>query len=137
MLQQTPWRQTDRKLHRQTENRTDKRKEFIKYRYLVLYLSNKKEFLKSNVRTAFDTDHRFCLSVRPSVRTDGQTKVQNIGIWCHTLPTKKRILKIRRLELILEGEYGQTDGYLAVSKPTFHFLNSFELKKESRLKIFF
>ena len=34
----------------------------------------KKEFLKSTVRTVFDTDYRFCLSVLPYVKTDGQTK---------------------------------------------------------------
>ena len=60
---------------RGTENSTDRRKQFIKYKYLMPYLSNKKkEFLKSTVRTAFDTDHRFCLSVHPYARTDKKYK---------------------------------------------------------------
>ena len=36
--------QTNGKSHRRAENRTDRLKQFIKYKYLVRYLSNKKKF---------------------------------------------------------------------------------------------
>ena len=112
---------------------TDRRKQFIKYRYLVRYLfQQKKEFLKSTFRTAFDTDRRFCLSVHSSIRTDGQTKItKDRYLNSDVVPfqQKKRILKIRRLELILEGGYGLTDGHLADVKTYFPFFKFFELKK--------
>ena len=57
-----------------TDRKSYRRKQYIKYRYLVSYLSNKKEFLKSTVRMAFDTDHGFCLSVHPYARTDKKYK---------------------------------------------------------------
>ena len=48
------------------------------------------------------------------------------------LSNKKIILKIGRLELILEGGGVRTDRRTDISpmsKPTFHFFNSFILKK--------
>ena len=70
-----------------------------------------------------------------SIRTHGQTKNTKDRYLMSYLSNKKRILKIGPLELILEGgvrtdgrTYGWTD-ISPMSKPTFHFFNSFELKK--------
>ena len=77
---------------RRTENRTDRRKQSIKYRYLMVrYLSNKKIIFKigllEHVLEKRGTDGR----------TDKSTKYRYLMSY---LSNKKRILKIGRLELV-------------------------------------
>ena len=60
-------------------------------------LTKKKNFFNRTVRTAFNTDRKFCLSIHPYVRTDGQTKSTKDRFLMSYL-FNKSIIKIRLLK---------------------------------------
>ena len=71
----------------QTENRSDKRKQFIKYRYLVRYLSNKKIIFKIGLLERHLTQTTDFVSL--SIRMQGQTKSTNDRSLVSYLANKK------------------------------------------------
>ena len=83
---------------RPTKKHKDKRTQSIKYKYLVSYLSYKKRILKIGLSEPSEVETDPLKTDGPKiVQTDGHSGF-NIGIWCDTFQTKKRILKIGLLE---------------------------------------
>ena len=98
-----------------------KRKVGLKDRSLMSmpYVSNKKivfkiGLLERNLKQNADFVCSF-------VRTDGQTKSITDRYLMSYLFNKKRIFKIRRLELVLEGGTNRRADISAMSIPTFNF----------------
>ena len=85
------------------------------------YLANKKKnFENRTVRTRFGGEGG------TNGRTDKSTKDRYLMSY---IANKKSILKIGRLELVLEGGGVRTDGHLADVKTYFPFFKFFRIKK--------
>ena len=109
--------------------RSDGQTKSTKDRYLMSFLSNKKRIFKIGLLEPSEVE-------TDPLKTDGHGfKYRYLGSY---LSNKKRNFENPTVKTYFGGgdTDRETDGHLADVKTYFlHFLNSFELKKESRLNI--